>query len=78
VGDVDQAAARLASAQRLWLRVEAPYDAARAGELLAHAHLKRGYHDTGMELRAATAAFHRLGAKLDAARTTERLGELTT
>jgi hypothetical protein len=56
-----------------------PYDAARAGELLAHAHLKRGYHDTGiLELRAAAAALHRLGAKLDAARTTERLGELTT
>jgi tetratricopeptide (TPR) repeat protein len=78
-GDVDQATARLASAQRLWLRVEAPYDAARAGELLAEAHLKRGYHDTGLlELRAAAATFDRLGAKLDAARTTRRLGELTT
>jgi len=56
-GNTDEAAAHLASAQRLWLHVEAPYDAARAGELLAEAHLDRGARDPGiLELRAAASA----------------------
>ena len=78
-GNSDEAAARLASGQRLWLRVEAPYDAARAGELLGEAHLQRGDHESGLlELRAAAAAFERLGATLDAERTSGRLAELST
>jgi tetratricopeptide (TPR) repeat protein len=78
-GDADQAAARLASGQRLWHRVKAPYDAARAGELLAEAYLHRGDHDAGiLELRAASAAFDRLGATLDAQRTNQRLTQLST
>ena len=78
-GNTDEAAARLASGQRLWLRVEAPYDAARVGELLAEAYLHRGDHDAGLlELRAAAAAFERLGATLDAQRTSRRLAQLST
>jgi tetratricopeptide (TPR) repeat protein len=77
-GNGDEAAARLASGQRLWFRVDAPYDAARAGELLAEAHLHRGDYDSGvLELRASAAAFERLGATLDAQRTTRRLVELS-
>jgi len=78
-GNTEQAAARLLHGQRLWLRVEAPYDAARAGELLAEAHLHRGDHEAGiLELRAATEAFDRLGANLDAQRTRHRLAQLPT
>jgi tetratricopeptide (TPR) repeat protein len=78
-GNTEQAAARLLYAQRLWLRAEAPYDAARAGELLAEAHLHAGDHDGGiLELRAATEAFDRLGANLDAQRTRHRLAQLPT
>ena len=78
-GNADEAAARLVSGQRLWLRLEAPYDAARAGELLAEAHLCRGDHDAGiLELRAAAAAYDRLGAALDAHRSSHRLAELST
>jgi hypothetical protein len=77
-GNSDEAAARLVSGQRLWLRVEAPYDAARAGELLGEAHLRRGDQDAGLlELRAAGAAFERLGAILDAERTRRRIAELS-
>ena len=77
--NADEAAARLASGQRLWLRVDAPYDAARAGELLAEAHLHRGDAAAGiLELRAAAAAFERLGATLDAQRASGRLAHLST
>jgi tetratricopeptide (TPR) repeat protein len=72
-GNTERAAACLLNGQRLWLRIEAPYDAARAGELLADDH------DAGIfELRAAAAAFDRLGATLDAQRTRHRLTELPT
>ena len=78
-GNVDQAAAHLASAQRQWLRVEAPYDAARAGEQLAEVHLERGHHDAGiLELRAAVSAFDRLGATLDSQRAGHRLAQVST
>jgi hypothetical protein len=76
-GNASEAAARLVSGQRLWLRVEAPYEAARAGELLAEAHLSRGDADAGvLELRAAAAAFARLGATLDAERVARRLAQV--
>ena len=79
MGNPEQAAARLLSSQRLWLSVEAPYDAARAGEQLAEAHLHARDQDAGIfELRAAAAAFNRLGATLDAQRTRHRLAQLTT
>jgi tetratricopeptide (TPR) repeat protein len=78
-GNADEAVARLSSGQRLWLGVEAPYDAARARELLAEAYLQRGDRDTGLlELRAAAAAFERLGAALDARRTGDRLAALAS
>jgi tetratricopeptide (TPR) repeat protein len=78
-GNAEEAAANLVAGQRLWLRVEAPYDAARAGELLAEAFLHRGDREGGLlELRAAGTAFERLGAALDVRRISERLEELGT
>jgi tetratricopeptide (TPR) repeat protein len=78
-GNADEAATHLASGQRLWVRAEAPYDAARAGELLAEAHLHRGDHEAAvLALRAAAATFDRLGARLDAQRATQRLAQLST
>jgi hypothetical protein len=77
-GNAEEAAARLASGQRLWLRVDAPYDAARAGELLAEAHVRRGDVAAGLlELRVAAASFEGLGAALDARRAAERLAQLS-
>jgi tetratricopeptide (TPR) repeat protein len=76
-GDTAEAQRRLASALQLWQRVHAPYDAARARLLLAEAHVVRGDRDSGLlELRAAHAAFERLGARPDAERTHARLIEL--
>jgi tetratricopeptide (TPR) repeat protein len=72
--DTAEAQRRLASALRLWQRVHAPYDAARARVLLAEAHLARGDRDSGLlELRTAQTAFERLGARPDAERTEGRL-----
>jgi hypothetical protein len=76
-GNENEAATRLVSAQRLWLHVEARHDAARAGELLAEAYLRRGDDDAGiLELHAAAAAFDRLGATRDRHRTNHRLAQL--
>jgi tetratricopeptide (TPR) repeat protein len=73
-GDPTEAARLLALAQRLWLDTEQPYEAARARELLADAHLASGKRDSGkLELRAARAAFDRLGARLDAERLERRI-----
>jgi tetratricopeptide (TPR) repeat protein len=70
-GDATEAARLLTLAHRLWLDAGEPYEAARARELLADAHLASGKRDSAkLELRAARAAFDRLGAQLD----TERLG----
>jgi DNA-binding CsgD family transcriptional regulator len=69
-GDATEAARLLTLAHRLWLDAEEPYESARARELLADAHLASGKRDSAkLELRAARAAFERLGARLD----TERL-----
>jgi hypothetical protein len=76
-GDAAEAALRLASGQRLWQQVEAPYEAARARELLAEAHLSHGDRDSGvLELRAACTAFERLGARRDIERCDRRMTEL--
>ena len=76
-GSAAEAQRRLAAAVRLWQRVKAPYDAARARLLLAEAHLARGDRDSSvLELGIAHAAFERLGARLDARRSGERLAEL--
>jgi len=76
-GSAAEAQQRLASAVRLWQRVKAPYDAARARLLLAEAHLARGDRDSSLlELGIAHAASERLGAQLDAHRSGERLVQL--
>ena len=65
------------AALRLWQRIDAPYDAARARMLLAAAYGDEGHKDDAvLELQAAAAAFDRLGAALDARRARERLQAL--
>jgi hypothetical protein len=76
-GNSEEAAARLASAQRLWHQAENPYETARTRLLLSEAQLTRGDRDSGvLELRAACAAFERLGAQLDGELAERRLAEL--
>jgi tetratricopeptide (TPR) repeat protein len=76
-GNAAEAVGHLTSGQRLWLRVEAPYDAARTGELLAEAYLARGDREAGLlALRTASTAYERLGATPDAERTGHRLAQL--
>jgi tetratricopeptide (TPR) repeat protein len=73
----DEAAARLQSAHRLWQQVEAPYESARARAALASAHLAQGDREScTLELRAACAAFERLGALPDVERARSLLSEL--
>jgi tetratricopeptide (TPR) repeat protein len=57
-GDATEAARLLTLAHRLWLDAEEPYEAARARELLADAHLANGKRESAkLELRAARAVF---------------------
>jgi DNA-binding NarL/FixJ family response regulator len=68
-GDARAAARLLRRASRLWLELEAPYEAARARLLVAEAC--RSMHDDGtaeLELDAARDEFARLGAEIDLAR----------
>jgi hypothetical protein len=75
-GNPAEAARLLALAQRLWLDAEEPYEAGRARELLADAHLASRKPDSAkLELRAARAAFDRLGARLDTERLDRRIAE---
>jgi DNA-binding NarL/FixJ family response regulator len=68
-GDLPTALATLRRAWTLWHHVAAPYEAARARELLGKACRAAGDEDTAlMELDAAAAVFARLGAIPDAAR----------
>ena len=65
-GDPKGAARTLRRAVTHWQDVEAPYEAARARMLLAHAIRAQGDDETAlMELRAARSAFERLGAVPD-------------
>jgi tetratricopeptide (TPR) repeat protein len=76
-GNPSAALGRLRLACRLWLEVEAPYDAARVRMHAATA--LRALADDGsaaLELEAARAAFERLGARPDAARAARALAEL--
>jgi class 3 adenylate cyclase len=76
--DEDAAAAivELRRAIRLWTDVEAPFEAARARRTLALASLVAGDEAAAeMELRAARAAFDRLGARLEAERCAELMRE---
>jgi tetratricopeptide (TPR) repeat protein len=76
-GNATEATRLLTLAHRLWLDAEEPYEAARARELLADAHLARGKRDSAkLELRAARAAFDRLGAQLDTERLDGRIAAL--
>jgi class 3 adenylate cyclase len=60
---------------RRWQEIELPYEAARARLLVAEALGLNGEHDQAkLELRAAHAAFMRLGAQRDAHRAAKRLG----
>jgi hypothetical protein len=73
-GEALAAVSRLASAQRLWQRTRAPYDAARAGFLLGEAYAALGDRDSFiLELRAALGCFQRLGAGPDAKRVEDRM-----
>jgi hypothetical protein len=76
-GDPGEAAGLLGEAHRLWLEADVPYEAARARELLAEAHIASGKADSSkLDLRAARAAFERLGAGLDTERIDRRLAGL--
>ena len=62
-GDARAALRTLRQAWTIWSRLEAPYEAARAGVLIAIACRQLEDEDTGeMELDAARLAFERLGA----------------
>jgi len=66
-GDAAGAARRLRQARQRWQAVDAPYEAARAGLVLAEAHLAEGDAEAAaLELRSARAVFERLGAAADA------------
>jgi DNA-binding CsgD family transcriptional regulator len=68
-GDVRAAAPLLRRASRLWLELEAPYEAARARLLIAEACRSLGDDETaGLELEAAREELARLGARRDLAR----------
>ena len=76
-GEHPTAISSLERARRLWQETDAPYETARARVLLAEAH--RGVGDTdaaALELRAALAAFERLGGQPDAARAASSLASL--
>jgi DNA-binding CsgD family transcriptional regulator len=63
------AAPLLRDATRLWLDLEAPYEAARARVLVAEACRSVGDSETAsLELEAACDEFERLGARIDLAR----------
>jgi class 3 adenylate cyclase len=63
---------------RRWQEIELPYEAARARLIAAEALGLNGEHDLAMfEMRAAHAAFLRLGARRDAQSAAQRLGPTT-
>ncbi|MEX0754900.1 MAG: LuxR C-terminal-related transcriptional regulator [Actinomycetota bacterium] len=68
-GNATEALPPLREALALWHDLGAPHDAARVRELLAVAYTAMGDADAaGREYEAATTAYARLGAKLDAER----------
>ena len=68
-GDPASAIRTLRGALRLWKEVDAPYEAAVCRMSLAEAYARTGDHESAaQELRAAAAAFQRLGAAPDAER----------
>jgi class 3 adenylate cyclase len=68
--DPSEAATRSRDARRLWREIDAPYEAAICTVLLAEARSAAGETEAAsLELEAARAAFERLGAIPDIART---------
>jgi class 3 adenylate cyclase len=73
-GNLVEALATLKRAVSRWQDVGAPYETAKARLDLGIAHQKTGNGEAAkLELEAARATFERLGATLDAERTTERV-----
>jgi DNA-binding NarL/FixJ family response regulator len=78
-GDPRQAAVALRDALSMWRELEAPYDAARAGALLAMACRELGDADgVQIELDAARRTFLQLGATPDVTRVDELLARPAT
>lgn len=76
-GDPGGALRELERGRRLWQETEAPYEVARTRVLMARAHHAANEADAaGIELRAALAAFERLGARPDVERATASLRAL--
>jgi class 3 adenylate cyclase len=77
-GDASAACRSLQEGLRLWQEVYAPYEAARVRMMLATGRRAEGDDETAvLELRAAHAAFERLGAVPDARRAAHLLGSDT-
>jgi class 3 adenylate cyclase len=77
--DAAAAIERFRDARRLWREIDAPYEAAICTVLLAEARSAAGETEAaGLELEAARAAFERLGAIPDIARTDALLAEPAT
>jgi class 3 adenylate cyclase len=75
-GNAATAVERFRAGIRHWRETEAPYEAARAQELLGAAFRSDGDEAAALlELGAARAGFERLGATLDAARLSEAMGD---
>ena len=74
-GEPEAALVPLRRAAGLWRRLEAPYEAARARELVGLACAALGDDDAAaLELDAARSAFEKLGARADLARIDARTG----
>jgi class 3 adenylate cyclase len=73
-GDPSMAARHLRRARQRWRELDAPYETARAGVMLAEAHHAEGDPEAAlMEIEVARAAFERLGAEPDERLAAERL-----
>jgi len=71
-GDAAAAISSLDEAWRIWQRVDLPYEAARARELLGRARLATGDESSArLEFGAARSTYERLGARFDL----ERIGQ---
>ena len=74
-GEPSEALGSLRRAQRIWLELDAPYEVARARELIGRACSALGDREAGMlELEAARELFERLGAAPDVARISTAAG----
>jgi class 3 adenylate cyclase len=75
-GDASTATRSFQEAVRLWQEIQAPYETSRARMGLAAAYRANGRPDRALlELHAARSSFERLGARLDATRAVQLLGE---